>query len=100
MRLLDAQYLITLYGSRRMTVWLQTQGYPINRKRIQRLMRLMGLEGVAPCPRPPPRIRLIRAIPIYSGCLGGAAQSGLVCGHHLCPDGCQFYVFGRYHGLV
>jgi putative transposase len=33
-----------------MTVWLQESGYPINRKRIQRLMRLMGLEGIAPGP--------------------------------------------------
>ena len=31
-------------------VWLHEQGYPINRKRIQRLMRLMGLEGLAPGP--------------------------------------------------
>ena len=52
MRLLDAQYLLTpFYGSRRMTVWLKAQGYPINRKRIQRLMRLMGLEGLAPGPQ-------------------------------------------------
>ena len=51
MRLLDEQYLHTpFYGSRRMTVWLQAHGYPINRKRIQRLMRLMGLEGIAPGP--------------------------------------------------
>ncbi len=51
MRLLDAQYLQTpFYGSRRMTVWLHEQGYGINRKRIQRLMRLMGLEGLAPGP--------------------------------------------------
>lgn len=51
MRLLDEQYLHTpFYGSRRMTVWCQEQGYSINRKRIQRLMRLMGLEGIAPGP--------------------------------------------------
>jgi putative transposase len=34
-----------------MAVWLQGQGYAINRKRVQRLMRRMGLEGVAPGPR-------------------------------------------------
>ena len=52
MRLLDAPYLQTpFYGSRRMTAWLQGHGYPINRKRVQRLMRLMDLEGVAPGPR-------------------------------------------------
>lgn len=51
MRLLDEQYLRTpFYGSRRMTVWLQRQGYGVNRKRVQRLMRLMGLVGIAPGP--------------------------------------------------
>lgn len=52
MRLLDEQYLKTpFYGSRRMTHWLRTQGYDeLNRKRVQRLMRVMGLEGLAPGP--------------------------------------------------
>ena len=51
MRLLDEQYLRTpFYGSRRMTVWLQQQGYEVNRKRVQRLMRWMGLVGIAPGP--------------------------------------------------
>lgn len=51
MRLLDAQYLQTpFYGSRRMTVWLQQQGYKVNRKRVQRLMQGMGLAGIAPGP--------------------------------------------------
>ena len=58
MRLIDEQYLKTpFYGSRRMSVWLQTQGYSINRKRVQRLMRQMGIEGLAPGPstsRPKP----------------------------------------------
>lgn len=52
MRLIDEQYLRTpFYGSRRMTICLQKQGYTINRKRVQRLMRRMGLEGLAPGPR-------------------------------------------------
>ena len=51
MRLLDEQYLRTpFYGSRRMTVWLQQQGYRVNRKRVQRLMHRMGLVGIAPGP--------------------------------------------------
>ena len=33
-----------------MTVWLQPQGYGVNRNRVQRLMRLMGLVGIAPGP--------------------------------------------------
>src|SRR5207302_7602836 len=33
------------------TVWLQGQGEEVNRKRVQRLMRLMGLEAIYPKPR-------------------------------------------------
>jgi len=38
------------YGSRRLTTWLNRQGYAVNRKRVQRLMGLMGLQGIAPGP--------------------------------------------------
>jgi putative transposase len=38
-------------GSRRMTKWLIQQGEAVNRKRVQRLMRLMGLEAVYPKPK-------------------------------------------------
>src|SRR5437660_2524312 len=47
MALIDRQYLARpYYGSRRMAAWLATQGYPVNRKRVQRLMRLMALVAV------------------------------------------------------
>ena len=46
-RLLDAPYTATpLYGSRRMTAWLRSQGYTVNRKRVTRLMRQMGIEAL------------------------------------------------------
>jgi putative transposase len=49
MRLIDEQYLHTpFYGSRGMTQWLIRQGYDVNRKRVQRLMRVMGLEAIYP----------------------------------------------------
>jgi putative transposase len=49
MRLIDEQYLKTpFYGSRRMTAFLERRGEMINRKRVQRLMALMGLEGLHP----------------------------------------------------
>ena len=52
MRLLDEQYTRTpFYGSRKMMVWLQTQGYGVDRGRVRRLMRLMGLETIYPKPR-------------------------------------------------
>ena len=52
MRLIDEQYLHTpFYGSRGMTQWLIRQGYDVNRKRVQRLMRVMGLEAYDDRPR-------------------------------------------------
>jgi putative transposase len=52
MRLLDEQYTRTpFYGIRRMTAWLQEQGYFVNHKRVGRLLRLMGLEAIYPKPR-------------------------------------------------
>jgi putative transposase len=59
MRRIDEQYLKTpFFGSRGMTQWLIRQGYEVNRKRVQRLMRTMGLEAIYPrrrtsdpCPR-------------------------------------------------
>lgn len=52
MRRLDEQYTRTpFYGSRRMTVWLREQGHDVNRKRVARLMRVMGIEAVYPKPQ-------------------------------------------------
>jgi putative transposase len=52
MRLIDEQYTAhPFYGSRKMTVWLQGQGHAVNRKRVRRLMGLMGLEAIYPKPR-------------------------------------------------
>jgi len=52
MRWIDQQYLATpFYGSRRMTAALRHAGHRINRKRVQRLMRIMGLEALGPRPK-------------------------------------------------
>ena len=53
MRLIDEQYLKTpTWGSRSMRNHLRRLGYRrINRKRVQRLMRLMGLEAIYPKPK-------------------------------------------------
>ena len=51
MRRLDELHLeFPFYGSRRMTQTLKRGGTEVNRKRVQRLMRKMGLEGIAPKP--------------------------------------------------
>jgi putative transposase len=52
MKLIDRQYLSTpFYGARRMAVWLKGQRYEVNRKRIRRLMRVMGLTAIYRRPR-------------------------------------------------
>src|SRR5215831_19283118 len=52
MRLLDQEYTAHPFlGSRRLTAWLNEQGEAVNRKRVQRLLRLMGLEAIYPKPR-------------------------------------------------
>lgn len=52
MRLIDEQYTRTpFYGIRRMKVALQEQGYRVNQKRVQRLMRRMGIEAIYPKPK-------------------------------------------------
>ena len=51
MRLIDEQYTrCPFYGSRRIAAWLGRQGHAVNRKRVQRLLRLMGLEALYPKP--------------------------------------------------
>jgi len=50
-RLIDEEYTShPFYGTRRMGVFLATLGHRVNRKRVQRLMRQMGLAGMAPGP--------------------------------------------------
>lgn len=52
MALIDKEYTAHPFlGSRRLATWLRGEGHAINRKRVQRLMRLMGLEAVYPKPR-------------------------------------------------
>ncbi len=52
MRLIDEQYLKTpSWGSRSMRNHLRRLGYKINRKKVQRLMRLMGLQTIYPKPK-------------------------------------------------
>ena len=72
MRRIDEQFLETpFYGSRQMTRWLLRQGARVSRKRVRRLMRLLGLEAIFQRPRtsqPHPAHRvypyLLRDLPI------------------------------------
>ena len=50
-RLIDEEYTRhPFYGTRRMVVYLGRCGHTVNRKRVQRLMRSLGLAGMAPGP--------------------------------------------------
>jgi len=70
MKLIDRQYLVTpFYGARKIAAWLKGQGYSVNRKRIRRLMCMMGLRAIYRRPRtsqPAPGHK------IYPYLLGGA----------------------------
>ena len=51
MRRIDELHLeFPFFGSRRMSRELRSKGMVVNRKRVQRLMRIMGLEALAPKP--------------------------------------------------
>jgi len=52
MKLIDRQYLATpFYGARKIAAWLKSQGQMVNRKRVRRLMRIMGLKAIYRRPR-------------------------------------------------
>ena len=51
MRLIDEIYTACpFYGYRRITAEMQLRGRQINRKRVRRLMRVMGIQGICPGP--------------------------------------------------
>ena len=70
--LIDEEYTRRpFYGSRKMVVFLMALGHLVNRKRVQRLMRQLGLAGMAPGPntsRPHPEHKiypyLLRGVPV------------------------------------
>ena len=52
MKRIDELYIEhPFYGSRKMRTVLNREGYGVNRKRIQRLMHLMGIQAIYPKPR-------------------------------------------------
>src|SRR5438270_1174662 len=71
MALIDRQYLARpYYGSRRMAAWLATQGHVVNRKRVRRLMRLLGLVAIYQRPN---TSKPAAAHKVYPYLLGGIA---------------------------
>ncbi len=69
--LIDEEYTRhPFYGSRKLTKYLRELGYGINRKRVQRLMRMMGLEAIYPGPNTSKRLQEHK---VYPYLLGGLA---------------------------
>ena len=88
--LMDRQYLATpYYGSRRMTAWLRRMGRRVNRKRVRRLMRAMGLQAIyrrprTSCPGKGHNPGLSLSAERHGDSPDGPGVAG---GHHLYPDG-------------
>ena len=71
MALIDRQYLARpYYGSRQMAAWLATQGPVVSRKRVPRLMRLLGVTAIYQRPN---TSKPAAALKIYPYLLGGLA---------------------------
>jgi len=69
MRMIDEIHLARPFlGSRRITDELRDDGFIVNRKRVQRLMRLMGIEAVAPKPN---TSKAAKGHPVYPYLLRG-----------------------------
>ena len=84
MRRIDEQFLETpFYGSRQMTRWLRRQGNTVSRKRVRRLMRLLGVHALFQRPRtsqPHPAHR------VYPTCYAICRSRGrTTCGARMSP---------------
>jgi putative transposase len=69
MNLMDEEYTRhPFYGSRKLEVYLRGLGYEVNRKRVQRLMGILGISGIIPGPN---TSRRDQAHKVYPYLLGG-----------------------------
>ena len=106
MRLIDEQFLETPWtGSRQMARHLRRLGYCVGRKRVRRLMRLMGLAPIYQKPRtstPHPEHRVypyLLPLPAARDC-DRAGEPGLVRGRDLHRDAPWLSLSGGGDGLV
>jgi hypothetical protein len=102
MRRIDELHLeYPFYGSRRMAVVLRDDGWLVNRKRAQRLMRVMGLEAIYQKPntsQPHPDHKVYPYL--FAGSGHCPAGPSVVRGYHIYPDGQRVCVSGGSDGLV
>jgi HTH-like domain len=89
------------YGSRRIVLELRKVGHDVNRKRVQRLMQVMGLQALVPGPhtsKPHPEHRIYPYLPATAEYR--PIEPGLGHRHHLHPARARLGLLGRHHGLV
>ncbi len=106
MRLMDEEHLRRpARGSRQMVDFLKDLGHGVNRKRIQRLMRKMGIESLAPKPGSQAwhngsKRRASSLSLLVEGARYRAARPSLVLRHYLHPDAVWLLLPGGCDGLV
>src|SRR5512132_114147 len=88
MRRIDQLFLAWPFlGSRRITAMLRAEGLEVNRKRVRRLMRLMGIAALGPKPRTTKPPAWAQDLPVPFARPGDrAAEPGVGRRHHLHPD--------------
>ena len=100
-RLIDEEYTRRpLYGSRRMVVYLGRLGHVVNRKRVQRLMRTIGLAGMAPGPNTSSK-HPQHKVSVSAARRGrGETKCGVECGCDIHPPGAWLCLPGGSDRLV
>jgi putative transposase len=101
MRRMDELHLAwPFYGSRRMAAVLRRDGWSANRKRVKRLMRVMGLEAIYQKPNTSRGHPGHKVYPYLLRSVVIDRPNQVVRGHHLHPDGKRVCVSGGSDGLV
>ena len=102
MRLIDEVHLLyAFYGSRRIRGELETRGHRVNRKRVQRLMRQMGLRALYPQRRTSQPGKGHKVYPyLLRGLNIDRANQVWARRYLLHPDGEGIHVSGGHHGLA
>ena len=101
MRRIDELHLeLPFYGSRRMTFELNKEGRGVNRKRVRRLMRVMGIEALVPAPRHEQSRARAQDIPLPAARPEDCRAEPRVGGRRdLHPDGMRLPLFRGDHRL-
>ena len=101
MRRIDEKHMAhPFYGSRQMKRALALDGVDVGRRKVRRLMRIMGAVAVAPKPMTSVKAPTHKVFPYRLRGLGSTEANHVWCAdHHLRPDARRVHVLGGGHGL-